>query len=77
VVEDATDIILNLKQVPIKLNTDLPKTIFVNVEQAGPVTSRKSRKTRTSPSSIRACTSPPSAKAAKLQIEMRVKNGRG
>src|SRR5579859_6325622 len=31
VVEDATDIILNLKQVPIKLNTDLPKTIFVNV----------------------------------------------
>src|ERR1700688_4112749 len=27
VVEDATDIILNLKQVPIKLNTDLPKTI--------------------------------------------------
>jgi len=62
VVEDATDIILNLKQVPIKLNTDLPKTIFVNVEQAGPVTSRKSRKTRTSPSSIRACTSPPSAR---------------
>jgi len=39
VVEDATDIILNLKQVPIKLNTDLPKTIYVNVEQAGPVTS--------------------------------------
>src|SRR5438876_7213952 len=39
VVEDATDIILNLKQVPIKLNTDLPKTIYVNIEQAGPVTS--------------------------------------
>src|SRR6266446_4404927 len=51
VVEDATDIILNLKQVPIKLNTDLPKTIYVNVEQPGPVTS--------------------------LQIEMRIKNGRG
>src|SRR5436189_5612663 len=32
VVEDATDIILNLKQVPIKLNTDLPKTLHVNVE---------------------------------------------
>src|SRR6202011_704793 len=32
VVEDATDVILNLKQVPIKLNTDLPKTIYVNVE---------------------------------------------
>src|SRR4029077_4857651 len=39
VVEDATDIILNLKQVPIKLNTDLPKTIFFNVENPGPVTS--------------------------------------
>src|SRR4026208_2135087 len=39
VVEDATDIMLNLKQVPIKLNTDLPKTIYLNVEQPGPVTS--------------------------------------
>src|SRR5450756_742657 len=39
VVEDATDIILNLKQVPIKLNTDLPKTIFLNFEHPGPVTS--------------------------------------
>src|SRR3974390_3367517 len=29
VVEDATDIILNLKQGPIKLNTDLPKTIYL------------------------------------------------
>ena len=35
VVEDATDIILNLKQVPIKLNNDLPKTIYLNVEQPG------------------------------------------
>src|SRR5919198_4095222 len=39
VVEDATDIILNLKQVPIKLNNDLPKTIYLNVDQPGPVTS--------------------------------------
>src|SRR5271169_4812962 len=38
VVEDTTDIILNLKQVPIKLNTDLPKTIYLNVEHPGPVT---------------------------------------
>src|ERR1039458_666129 len=28
VVEDATDIILNLKQVPLKLNNDQPKTII-------------------------------------------------
>jgi DNA-directed RNA polymerase subunit alpha len=37
VVEDATDIILNLKQVPLKLNTDQPKTItlIVDIRRAG------------------------------------------
>src|SRR5690348_1468892 len=39
VVEDATDIILNLKQIPLKLNTDQPKTITLNVPTPGPVTS--------------------------------------
>jgi DNA-directed RNA polymerase subunit alpha len=39
VVEDATDIILNLKQVPLKLNNDQPKTIALNTETAGVVTS--------------------------------------
>src|ERR1700723_2892618 len=37
VVEDATDIILNLKQVPLKLNNDQPKTITLNAEAAGVV----------------------------------------
>src|SRR6202047_3370429 len=37
VVEDATDIILNLKQVPLKLNNDQPKTITLNVDTPGPV----------------------------------------
>ena len=36
VVEDATDIILNLKQVPLKLNTDQPKTITLVVDTPGP-----------------------------------------
>ena len=31
VVEDATDIILNLKQVPFKLNGDGPKNIYINL----------------------------------------------
>src|SRR5882724_647699 len=44
VVEDATDIILNLKQVPLKLNTDLPKTIYINVENPGVVTSAMNRR---------------------------------
>src|SRR6201988_555057 len=41
VVEDATDIILNLKQVPLKLNNDQPKTITLRVDTPGPVTSAK------------------------------------
>ena len=32
VVEDATDIILNLKQVPFKLNGDGPKALYVRVD---------------------------------------------
>src|SRR5262245_66219737 len=39
VVEDATDIILNLKQVPFKLNGDGPKSIYLKTDQAGDVTS--------------------------------------
>src|SRR6266853_1443254 len=35
VVEDATDIILNLKQVPLKLNTDQSKTITLNAQVPG------------------------------------------
>jgi DNA-directed RNA polymerase subunit alpha len=59
VVEDATDIILNLKQVPLKLNTDQPKTITLNVDTPGPVTSAKIEE------------------GGKLELELRVKNGRG
>jgi DNA-directed RNA polymerase subunit alpha len=39
VVEDATDIILNLKQVPFKLNGDGPKAIYLKTEQPGVVNS--------------------------------------
>ena len=40
VVEDATDIILNLKQIPLKMNVEGPKTLYLNVDQPGEVTSR-------------------------------------
>ena len=40
VVEDATDIILNLKQIPLKMNVEDPKTLYLNVDQPGEVTSR-------------------------------------
>src|SRR5437868_14191589 len=39
VVEDATDIILNLKHIPFKLNGDVPKGIYLRTEQAGLITS--------------------------------------
>ena len=35
VVEDATDLILNLKQIPLKVHTDQPKTLTVRVDEAG------------------------------------------
>ena len=38
VVEDATDVILNLKQVPFKLHSAEPKTLRINKESAGEVT---------------------------------------
>ena len=39
VVEDATDIILNLKQIPFKLSGDAPKAIYLRADQPGVVTS--------------------------------------
>src|SRR5881409_1547022 len=39
VVEDATDVILNLKQVPFTLNGSGPKTLSITKKGAGPVTS--------------------------------------
>src|SRR6201981_1656782 len=39
VVEDATDIILNLKQVPFKLAGDAPKAIYLRADTPGVVTS--------------------------------------
>ena len=38
VVEDATDVILNLKQVPFKLHTSEPNTLRINKEGAGEFT---------------------------------------
>jgi DNA-directed RNA polymerase subunit alpha len=40
VVEDATDIILNLKQLPLKCHTDVTKTLVVRVDKPGPVCAR-------------------------------------
>ena len=40
VVEDATDIILNLKQIPLKLHADATKTLVIRVDKPGEVCAR-------------------------------------
>ena len=77
VVEDATDIILNLKQVPIKLNNDLPKTIYLNVEQPGVVTSAHVEEDSDFAVLDKSVYIATVSEGGKLRIEMRVKNGRG
>src|SRR5712675_3698687 len=77
VVEDATDIILNLKQIPLKLHTDATKTLTLRVEKAGTV---KARDIQTD-ADVEILE--PDAKIAtvaeggKLHMEMRLKRGRG
>jgi DNA-directed RNA polymerase subunit alpha len=77
VVEDATDIILNLKQVPLKLNTDLPKTIYLNVENPGVVTSAMIEEDADFAVLDKTVYIATVNEGGKLQMEMRVKNGRG
>jgi DNA-directed RNA polymerase subunit alpha len=77
VVEDATDIILNLKQVPLKMHTDSTKTLYLRIERAGEV---KARDIQTDADveilepDARIATV---AEGGKLNMEMRVKKGRG
>jgi DNA-directed RNA polymerase subunit alpha len=76
-VEDATDVILNLKQVPLKLNTDLPKTIYLNVENPGIVTSAMIDEDADFAVLDKTIYIATVSEGGKLQMEMRVKNGRG
>jgi DNA-directed RNA polymerase subunit alpha len=77
VVEDATDIILNLKQVPLKMHSDQTKTLYLRVDKPGEV---KARDIETDadieildPDAHIATVS----ENGKLHMEMRVKRGRG
>src|ERR1700741_2696528 len=77
VVEDATDIILNLKQVPLKLNTDQPKTITLVVDTPGPVTSAKIEEDADIAVLDKNVYIATVSEGGKLELELRVKNGRG
>ena len=77
VVEDVTDIILNLKQIPIKMHTPAEKIVTLDIERKGKVTAADLQ----GDSSIEILD--PSApiatlsENAKLQMELRVNTGRG
>ena len=77
VVEDATDIILNLKQVPLKMHSDATKTLYLNVTKGGEVRARDIQTDADveilEPDAHNATV----ADNGKLQMEMRVKRGRG
>jgi DNA-directed RNA polymerase subunit alpha len=77
VVEDATDIILNLKQVPFKLNGDGPKAIYLKAEQPGIVTSgmiEADADVEILDKNVYIATV---SEGGKLDMEMRLKRGRG
>jgi len=77
VVEDATDIILNLKQIPLKLHVDHTKTLTIRVDKAGEVRARDIQADGDveilEPDAHIATV----AEHGKLHMEMRMKRGRG
>ena len=77
VVEDATDIILNLKQIPLKLHVDYTKTLYLRVDKAGEVRARDIEGDADveilEPDAHIATV----AEGGKLHMEMRMKRGRG
>jgi DNA-directed RNA polymerase subunit alpha len=77
VVEDATDIILNLKQVPFKLNGEGPKAIYLRAEKPGVITSgmiEADADVEILDKDVYVATI---SEGGKLDMEMRLKRGRG
>ncbi|HTD54594.1 MAG TPA: DNA-directed RNA polymerase subunit alpha [Silvibacterium sp.] len=77
VVEDATDIILNLKQIPFKLNGEGPKALYLRADQPGIVTSgmiEADGDVEILDKDIYIATV---SEGGKLDMEMRLKRGRG
>ena len=77
VVEDATDIVLNLKQIPFKLNGDGPKALYLRADTAGVVTSgmiEADGDVEILDKNVYICTI---SEGGKIDMEMRLKRGRG
>ena len=77
VVEDATDIILNLKQIPLKMHVDYTKTLYLRVDKPGIVRARDIEVDQDveilEPEAHIATVSD----GGKLHMELRMKRGRG
>ncbi len=77
VTEDATNIIMNLKQIPIRLQVSHEKTIYLEVDQPGAVTSANiapDPEVEILDPNVHVATI---GEGGSLKIEMRIKNGRG
>jgi DNA-directed RNA polymerase subunit alpha len=77
VVEDATDIILNLKQIPFKLSGEGPKALYLRADQAGIVTSgmiEADGDVEILDKDVYVATV---SEGGRLDMEMRLKRGRG
>jgi DNA-directed RNA polymerase subunit alpha len=77
VVEDATDIILNLKQVPFKMMTDEIRTVTIRIDSPGEVTSANIETGHDVEVLDRNVHIATVSGGGKLLIEMRLKLGRG
>ena len=77
VVEDATDVILNLKQIPLKLHGDERKTIYLKATEPGVYTSGNIEHDPDIEILDKNVYIGTVSEGGSLQIEMRVQNGRG
>ncbi len=77
VVEDATDIILNLKQIPFKMNDEGTRTVRLNLDRAGEVLSGQIECDPSIEVLDRGMHVATVGEGGKLSIEMRLKIGRG
>jgi len=77
VVEDATDIILNLKQVPIKVHVDQPQTLIIKVDKPGEVKAGDIETTADVDILDPDVHIATVAEGGSLSMELRIKQGRG
>jgi DNA-directed RNA polymerase subunit alpha len=77
VVEDATDIILNLKQIPFKIMGEGIKTVTISVDHSGEVMSSQIQTDQDVEVLDRNLHLATVSEGGKLNVEMRLKSGRG